>query len=104
MIKISKKAAAYLEDQGINQFRIRVEAGGCSGYSYKLEDVAEGGMQKDDVVYEVDDVVVVIDEKSGTFLKGTTLDYEGGLNGQGFKFSNPNAKGCCGCGNSFNCG
>jgi iron-sulfur cluster assembly protein len=29
------------------------------------------------------------------------LDYEGGLNGKGFIFSNPNATKTCGCGSSF---
>ena len=32
---------------------------------------------------------------------GMTLDYEGGLNGQGFLFANPNATRTCGCGSSF---
>jgi iron-sulfur cluster assembly protein len=29
------------------------------------------------------------------------IDYSGGLYGGGFKFSNPNASGTCGCGTSF---
>jgi iron-sulfur cluster assembly protein len=29
------------------------------------------------------------------------LDYTSGLQGRGFQFQNPNAKGTCGCGESF---
>jgi iron-sulfur cluster assembly protein len=29
------------------------------------------------------------------------IDYESGLHGGGFKFSNPNATATCGCGTSF---
>ena len=36
------------------------------------------------------------------FLNGTEVDYQKTLMGQGFVFKNPNAKGACGCGTSFN--
>ena len=42
-----------------------------------------------------------VDKKSYIFLAGTTLEYQGGLNGKGFVFNNPNAKTTCGCGTSF---
>jgi iron-sulfur cluster assembly protein len=32
---------------------------------------------------------------------GATLDYSSGISGRGFYFTNPNAAGSCGCGNSF---
>ncbi len=45
---------------------------------------------------------VIIDSKSLVYLDGTELDYKKeGLN-EGFEFNNPNAKGECGCGESFN--
>jgi len=34
-------------------------------------------------------------------LNGTELDYQDGLQGKGFTFSNPNATRSCGCGESF---
>ncbi|MDU7647438.1 MAG: iron-sulfur cluster assembly accessory protein [Klebsiella michiganensis] len=47
-------------------------------------------------------VKVVIDGKSLQFLDGTQLDFvKEGLN-EGFKFTNPNVKDECGCGESFN--
>jgi iron-sulfur cluster assembly protein len=55
----------------------------------------------DDKAFEDNDVKVVVDKKSFLYLVGTTLDYEGGLNGKGFVFKNPNADRTCGCGESF---
>ena len=55
-----------------------------------------------DVVFEDNDVKVVIDPKSLVYLDGTELDFgKEGLN-EGFKFKNPNVKDECGCGESFN--
>ena len=47
-------------------------------------------------------VKVIIDPKSLVYLDGTELDFvKEGLN-EGFKFNNPNVRGECGCGESFN--
>jgi iron-sulfur cluster assembly protein len=46
-------------------------------------------------------VKIVVDKKSLLYLAGTTLEFEGGLNGKGFNFNNPNASRTCGCGESF---
>jgi iron-sulfur cluster assembly accessory protein len=43
----------------------------------------------------------MIDPKSAIYLKGTVLHFEAGLQGRGFTIKNPQAKGSCGCGNSF---
>jgi iron-sulfur cluster assembly protein len=67
-------------------------------YRLSIESEAKEG----DTVVECEGVRVVIDPKSKLFLHGLTLDYTTGLNGKGFVFSNPNAKGTCGCGDSFN--
>jgi iron-sulfur cluster assembly protein len=46
-------------------------------------------------------VKVFVDPKSLVYLDGTHLDFvKEGLN-EGFKFVNPNVKGECGCGESF---
>ena len=44
---------------------------------------------------------VVTDSKSALYLRGTELDYSDKMVGGGFKFSNPNAKASCSCGESF---
>ena len=79
--------------------RIGVTGGGCSGLSYSLS--FESEYAADDTVVEQDGIRLVIDPKSGFYLMGLTLDYTSGLNGKGFTFSNPNAAGTCGCGQSF---
>jgi len=79
--------------------RVLVKKGGCSGFSYELkfDSEAQGG----DKVFENHSEKVVVDSQSLLYLVGLTLDYKGGLNGQGFIFSNPNATKTCGCGSSF---
>ncbi len=79
--------------------RVGVRAGGCSGYSYDLKFTDE--RRDNDTVIEHGGVRLLVDPKSETFLKGTELDWSGGLNGKGFVFNNPNASGTCGCGESF---
>ena len=79
--------------------RVAVRGGGCSGLMYDLS--FEEGPREDDEVVERDGIRIVVDKRSRLFLAGLTLDYTSGLNGRGFVFNNPNAKGTCGCGQSF---
>ncbi|WP_185932904.1 iron-sulfur cluster assembly accessory protein [Streptomyces sp. WAC 01325] len=44
---------------------------------------------------------VVIDPKSGPYLNGAIIDYQDTLQKSGFTIDNPNAKGSCACGDSF---
>jgi iron-sulfur cluster assembly protein len=48
-----------------------------------------------------DGLNVYVDNASAPYLKGTVIDFVGGIYGGGFKFTNPNATGTCGCGTSF---
>jgi iron-sulfur cluster insertion protein len=94
-IKSIKTSQAAAEDVGL---RVRVVGGGCSGFQYQLVfDAPKTG----DQVYEQDGVKVVVDPKSFLYLNGTEIDYVDGLMGAGFALKNPNAKGTCGCGSSF---
>lgn len=79
--------------------RVSVKGGGCSGLMYNLDFDTKLGA--DDKIFEDKGIKVVIDKKSILYLVGTTLEYEGGLNGKGFSFVNPNASRTCGCGESF---
>ena len=80
--------------------RLAVRTTGCSGMAYVLEFADE--LDDADVVFEDNDVKVIIDPKSLVYLDGTQLDFgKEGLN-EGFKFNNPNVKDECGCGESFN--
>lgn len=93
------KEAIKAEGQEGDGLRVSVVGGGCSGYQYNLDFDKEERMG--DTVMALDGVNIYIDSISAGYLKGTVIDYVSGLNGTGFKFSNPNAKRTCGCGSSF---
>ena len=84
------------EGQGL---RVSISDGGCSGYSYKLDFEVEA--RAGDTILEFANLRVFVDTQSVGYLKGTVIDFVPGLYGGGFKFSNPNATGTCGCGTSF---
>ena len=79
--------------------RLGIKTTGCSGLAYKIEYVDE--VSPEDQVIDVHGVKVVIDPKSLAYLDGTELDdVRQGLN-EGFRFTNPNERDRCGCGESF---
>jgi iron-sulfur cluster assembly protein len=67
--------------------------------AYTLEYVDQA--EAEDVVFENHGVKLLIDPKSLAYIDGTQLDFvREGLN-EGFRFSNPNERDRCGCGESF---
>jgi iron-sulfur cluster assembly protein len=106
MIQVSENAKNQvhklkrLEEMAPDSFiRVGVKSGGCSGLSYDLSFDSE--LKETDQLFEDNEVKVVVEKKSLLYLAGTVLEYEGGLNGKGFSFNNPNASRTCGCGESF---
>ncbi len=94
------KVRALRQRESAGDFlRIAISGGGCNGLSYKLKFAPEP--RRGDIVVRFDDVTVLVDSKSALYLKGTVLDYSSQLVAGGFKFSNPNAKASCSCGESF---
>jgi iron-sulfur cluster assembly protein len=94
------KVRALREREGNGEFlRLAISGGGCNGLSYKMRFTPE--TRRGDILVRFDDVLVVVDSKSALYLKGTVLDYSHNLVAGGFKFSNPNAKASCSCGESF---
>ncbi|MFT6900813.1 MAG: iron-sulfur cluster assembly protein [Colwellia sp.] len=80
--------------------RLGIKTTGCSGLAYVMEFVDE--LNEDDTLFSISNVNIIIDGKSLVYLDGIEVDFvKEGLN-EGFKFTNPNAKGECGCGESFN--
>jgi iron-sulfur cluster assembly accessory protein len=79
--------------------RVAVAPGGCSGYSYDMFFDTE--IQDDDLVETFGSVRVVVDPASAELIRGSSLDYNDGLQGAGFHITNPNATRTCGCGSSF---
>lgn len=81
--------------------RIAVIPGGCSGMTYDFSFDSDG-KQADDKVIEKNGLTVLVDKKSLGILDGSRVDYVETLHGAGFVVKNPQAKGGCGCGKSFN--
>ena len=80
--------------------RIRITGGGCNGLSYKMKFV--GQEKTGDIGVLSEGIHLRVDSKTALYLRGTTLEFSDNLVGGGFKFSNPNAKASCSCGESFN--
>ena len=104
-ISMTEAAAQHvrrsLEGRGKGEgIRLGVRTTGCSGLAYVLEFVDE--VAPEDLAFESFGVKLFVDPKSLSYLDGTELDFtREGLN-EGFKFNNPNVRGECGCGESFN--
>ena len=103
-ISISEKAAKHVADQlesrghGLG-IRVGVTTTGCSGMAYVLEFVDK--LEVGDEVFEDQGIKLIVDPKSLVYIDGTEMDFvKQGVN-EGFEFKNPNAKGECGCGESF---
>ncbi|WP_068545592.1 iron-sulfur cluster assembly protein IscA [Thalassotalea crassostreae] len=97
----SERVRSFLANRGKGLgLRLGIKTTGCSGLAYVLEFVDD--LNADDEVFTIDNVNIIVDGKSLVHIDGTELDFvKEGLN-EGFKFTNPNAKGECGCGESFN--
>jgi iron-sulfur cluster assembly protein len=95
------RVRSYIEKRENNLgLRLGVTPTGCSGYSYVINYAEEIG--DDDVIFEDKGVKVVIDPEALALIDGTEVDFvKNGLN-EAFSFRNPNIKGECGCGESFN--
>ena len=105
LVALSDKAAEKVKEirgeENIEEgyaLRLKVQGGGCSGFSY---DLYFDQPQETDRPFEVKGVKLICDEMSLMYLLGTEVDYVEGLHGAGFKFINPNVKSTCGCGSSF---
>ncbi len=80
--------------------RVRVVAGGCSGFSYELG-FTDDPKPDDHVIEAAHGVRVVVDPRSAPILDGSTLDLDRALLGGGLKVRNPQAVHECACGDSF---
>ena len=102
-IKVTDNAARHIKSalskRGGIGLRLGIKQVGCSGLAYTFDNAAE--VKANDVVFESNDVMVVVDKANLPFVDGSTLDFERkGLN-EMFKVENPKATATCGCGESF---
>lgn len=105
MIQLTDKAISKVkeildtQDPKPGGLRIAVVGGGCSGFSYSM--AFENSPNMLDKTYDFEGLKVYIDQASMLYLDGARVDYVETLEGQGFKFDNPNVRSTCGCGSSF---
>lgn len=97
-----KKIKQLLEKRGKGVgIRLGVKTTGCSGLAYTLEYVDEYTPEIGVTNFAQPDFVVLADAKSLAYIDGMIVDWQReGLN-EGFKFTNPNERDRCGCGESF---
>lgn len=99
--KAAQKVGQLIQRENTGEYlRIRITGGGCNGLSYKMKFVESG--KPNDLFVSTEGAKILVDSKTALYLRGTTLDYSDQLVAGGFKFSNPNAKASCSCGESFN--
>jgi iron-sulfur cluster assembly protein len=72
---------------------------GCSGLAYSVDYVSEE--QSFDEKIETPGGTFFVDGASVLYLIGSVMDWREDDFAAGFVFDNPNAKGACGCGESF---
>lgn len=85
--------------EGMIGVKLSTPRRGCSGLAYSVDYVAEA--QKFDERIETPGGLFFIDGASVLYLVGSTMDWVEDDFTAGFVFNNPNAKGACGCGESF---
>jgi iron-sulfur cluster assembly protein len=72
---------------------------GCSGLAYSVDYVSEEAPFDEKIV--TPGGTFYIDGASVLYLVGSIMDWKEDDFAAGFVFENPNAKGACGCGESF---
>ena len=98
--RAAKKFREFAKDEGNENFALRFgdTAGGCGGFQYIL-DFSEQATA-DDAVLTSEGLEIHVKKGMLGRLLGCVIDYVDGLQGAGFKISNPNVKSSCGCGTS----
>lgn len=87
--------------------RISINKRGCNGMNYTMKyitDDIEGQntVSKDDIINIADNIKIFIDPRAVFAIVGTVMDWKENEITSEFTFTNPNSKGTCGCGESFN--
>ena len=96
-----KRIAALMADapEGSIGVRLSTPRRGCSGLAYSVDYVSEAIAM--DERLDTPGGTLFIDGASVLYLIGSTMDWVEDDFQAGFTFANPNAKGTCGCGESF---
>ena len=104
-VKLTERAEARVAElmarapEGAIGVKLSTPRRGCSGLAYSVDYVTEAA--KFDERIETPAGPFFIDAGSVLYLIGSTMDWVEDDFTAGFVFANPNAKGSCGCGESF---
>lgn len=98
----TERVRSYISREGGIGLRLGVRKTGCSGWAYTVE--LANCIDAEDVVFERDEVKVLVRHDSLAFLDGSTIDFVADGLGSSFRFDNPNVTEECGCGESFTIG
>ncbi len=105
MVNVTEAAASKMreiiqqEQMAGKGVRIYVQGGGCSGFQYGF--AFDDPKDTDFRLPMAPGFDVIVDGFSMSYLRGATVDFVDTFEASGFKISNPNATGTCGCGSSF---
>jgi iron-sulfur cluster insertion protein len=105
MLNVTEAAASKMseiiaqEQMAGKGVRIYVQGGGCSGFQYGF--AFDEPKETDFRLPMNTGFDVLVDSFSMSYLRGATVDFVDTFEASGFKISNPNATGTCGCGSSF---
>ncbi|KAK2845772.1 hypothetical protein Q7C36_010626 [Tachysurus vachellii] len=110
---LSPRAALTLTPSAVNKIKllldnkpeyiglkVGVRTRGCNGLTYTLDYTKEKDNSDEEVLQ--DGVRIFIEKKAQLTLLGTEMDFVETKLSSEFVFNNPNIKGTCGCGESFN--
>lgn len=94
------KIKEFADSEGLAySVRVKILGGGCAGLS---RDMAFETIKTDiDEEFMFEDIRIIVDPLSLSYLQGTSIDYQESPFGGGFKFNTPNEISSCGCGSSF---
>lgn len=87
--------------------RISINKRGCNGMNYTMKYIKNNEEErklvlKDDIININDKIKIFVDPLAAFAIVGTVMDWKENEITSEFTFINPNAKGFCGCGESFN--
>jgi len=85
--------------EGTAGVRLSTPKRGCSGLAYSLDYVATPKLGDEPIA--TPGATLFVDGGSLMYLIGSEMDWREDDFTAGFVFTNPNAKGACGCGESF---
>lgn len=92
------KAVLQSENRAGQALRLSDKPGGCGGFEYILDFSEKAG--SDDEIFSSHGIEIHVAKSKLARLLGCQVDFVDGLNGAGFKISNPNVQGSCSCGRS----